>query len=148
MSTCIRPCGAGWIEGLLEVVVLKSQFSDPNWDLPGWFSDSRANFHLWTVLITGYVARNVTQFHLFWASDCFFVVVVFHLFISHTNNYNTLLLQFITGNVIIYVKEKKRKRKTKSTKILYIVYILTIKRRLPALWSSITHLPICHLHFN
>ena len=70
VSTCIWPCRAGWIEGLFEVVALKSQFSDPKWDLPSWFSDSRANFHLWTVVLPSYLARNVTQFHLFWASDC------------------------------------------------------------------------------
>ena len=30
-----------------------------------------------------------------------------------------------------------------------IAYILTVKRRqLPALWSSIPHLHVCHLHFN
>ena len=68
---------AGWIEGLLEVVALKSQFSDPNWDLPSWFSDSRANFHLWTVFLPSYLARNVTQFHLFWALDCFFCCCCF-----------------------------------------------------------------------
>ena len=70
VSTCIWPCRAGWIEGLFEVVALKSQFSDPKWDLPSWFSDSRANFHLWTVVLPSCLARNVTQFHLFWASDC------------------------------------------------------------------------------
>ena len=70
VSTCIRPCRAGWIEDLFEVVALKSQFSDPKWDLPSSFSDSRANFHLWTVVLPSYLARNVTQFHLFWASDC------------------------------------------------------------------------------
>ena len=75
-----------------------------------------------------------------------FIFLFFYF--AHTNNYNTLYLQFITGNVIVFKKEIKRKRKTKSTKKLYIVYILTIKRRLPALWSSITHLPVCHLHFN
>ena len=75
-----------------------------------------------------------------------FIYLFFYF--AHTNNYNTLYLQFITGNVIVFKKEIKRKRKTKSTKKLYIVYILTIKRRLPALWSSITHLPVCHLHFN
>ena len=40
------------------------------WDLPSWFSDSRANFHLWTVVLPSYLARNVTEFHLFWSSDC------------------------------------------------------------------------------
>ena len=34
VSTCIWPCRAGWIEGFLEVVALKSQFPDPKWDLP------------------------------------------------------------------------------------------------------------------
>ena len=54
-------------------------------------------------------------------------ILFIYLFISHTHtkNYNTLHLQFITGNVIVYKKEIKRKRKRKSTKILYIVYILT-----------------------
>ena len=40
------------------------------WGLPSWFSDSRANFHPWTVVLPSYLARNVTQFHLCWASDC------------------------------------------------------------------------------
>ena len=70
VSTCIWPCRTGWIEGLFQVVALKSQFSDPKWNLPSWFSDTRANFHLWTVVLPSYLARNVTQFHLFWASDC------------------------------------------------------------------------------
>ena len=48
------------IEGLFEVVALKSQFSDPRWNLPSWFSDSRANFHLWMVVLPSYLARNVT----------------------------------------------------------------------------------------
>ena len=52
VSTCIWPCRAGWIEGLFEVVALKSQFSDPKWDLLSWFSDRQANFHLWTVFFT------------------------------------------------------------------------------------------------
>ena len=52
-----------------EVVVLKSQFSDPKRKLLGWYSDSWANFHLWTVVLPSYSTRNVTQFHLFWASD-------------------------------------------------------------------------------
>ena len=55
-------------------------------------------------------------------------------------------------NVIVYRREKREikiKRKTKSPKnTILIVYILTIKRRLPAFWSSILHLPVCHLHFN
>ena len=70
VSTCIWPCRTGWIEGLFQVVALKSQFSDPKWNLPSWFSGTRANFHLWTVVLHSYLARNVTQFHLFWASDC------------------------------------------------------------------------------
>ena len=52
-----------------EVVVLKSQFSEPKRKLLGWYSDSWANFHLWTVVFPSYSTRNVTQFHLFWASD-------------------------------------------------------------------------------
>ena len=66
VSTCIWLCRAGWIEGLFEVVALKTQFSDPKWDLPSWFSDSWANFHLWTVVLPSNLARNVTQFHLLW----------------------------------------------------------------------------------
>ena len=61
VETCIWPCTAGWIEGLFEVVALKYQFSDSKWDLPSWFSDSRANFHLWTVVLPSYLARNVTS---------------------------------------------------------------------------------------
>ena len=67
---CIWPCRTGWIEGLVEIVALTSQFSDPKWNLPSWFSDSLANFYLWKVVLPSYLARNVTQFHLFWASDC------------------------------------------------------------------------------
>ena len=77
VTTCVWPCRAGWVEGLSEIVALKFPFSDPKWDLPSWFSDSRANFHLWTVVLPSYLAQNVTQFHqetiivswfhLFWA---------------------------------------------------------------------------------
>ena len=70
VSTCIRPRRAGWMEGLFEVVVLKFQFSDPKWNLLNWCSDSRPNSHLWKVVLPSYLARNVTQFHLFGASDC------------------------------------------------------------------------------
>ena len=49
-----------------EVVALKSQFSYPKWNLLGWYSDSWANFYLWTVVLPNYSARNVTQFQ---ASD-------------------------------------------------------------------------------
>ena len=52
-------------EGLFEIVALRSQFSDPKWNLSSWFSDSRANSDLWTVVLPSYLARNVTQFHLF-----------------------------------------------------------------------------------
>ena len=38
-------------------------------------------------------------------------------YFAHTNNYNTLHLQFITGNCY-RLQKNKRKRKTKSTKIL------------------------------
>ena len=69
------------------------------------------------------------------------------IYFAHTNNYNTLHLQFITGNCYRLQKRNKKKKKDKVHKNT-IVYILTIKRRLPALWSSITHLPVCHLHFN
>ena len=73
----------------------------------------------------------------------------FYLFIyfAHTNNYNTLHLQFITGNCYRLQKRNKKKKKDKVHKNT-IVYILTIKRTLPALWSSITHLPVCRLYFN
>ena len=78
------------------------------------------------------------------ATNRFFIFFYYFFYFAHTNNYSTLHLQFITGNVIVYKKEIKRKRKTKSTKKISIVYILIIKRRLPALWSSITHLPVSH----
>ena len=45
-ATCIGPCRAGWMEGLFEVLVLKSHFCDPKWNLLNWFSDSWANSHL------------------------------------------------------------------------------------------------------
>jgi len=54
VSTCIRPCRAGWMEGLFEVVALKSQFSDPKWKLLNWFSNSRANSHRWKVVLQRY----------------------------------------------------------------------------------------------
>ena len=38
-----------------------SQFSDPKWNLLNWYSDCRANSHLWKVLLPRYLARNVTQ---------------------------------------------------------------------------------------
>ena len=71
----------------------------------------------------------------------------FFFYFAHTNNYNTLHLQFITGNCYRLQKRNKKKREDKVHKNT-IVYILTIKRRLPDLWSSITHLPVCHLYFN
>ena len=62
--------GGGWgweqlelTDALFEVVMVKSQFSDPKWNLLNWFSDSRANSYLWTVVSPSYLARNVTQFH-------------------------------------------------------------------------------------
>ena len=42
----------------------------------------------------------------------------FFSYFAHTNNYNTLHLQFITGNRYRSQKEIKRKGRTKSTKIL------------------------------
>ena len=65
VTTCVWPCRAGWVEGLSEIVALKFPFSDPKWDLPSWFSDSRVNFHLWTVVLHSYLARNVTHFTCF-----------------------------------------------------------------------------------
>ena len=62
------------------------------------------------------------------------VVVVFFFNFAHTNNYNTLHLQFITGNCYRSQKRNKKKKKDKVHKNT-IVYILTIKRRLPALWA-------------
>jgi len=52
---------------------------------------------------------------------CFF----FHF--AHTNNYNTLHLQFITGNCHRLQKRNKKTKKDKAHKIT-IVCILTIKR--------------------
>ena len=77
----------------------------------------------------------------------FFFFLLF-FFISHTQTI-TIHLQFITGNCYRLQKKEinKKKRKDKVHQNT-IVYILTIKRRLPALWSSITHLPVCHLYFN
>ena len=76
-------------------------------------------------------------------------------FAIHYNNFSLLVTKFYLTlkqvTVIVYRTEKKKKeinqkkKKTKSTKILLIVYI-TIKRRLPALWPSIPHLLVCHLH--
>ena len=75
---------------------------------------------------------------------------IFFLF-AHTNNYITLHLQFITGNYYrLQKKEIKKKKKKRKDKVHQntTVYILTIKRRLSALWSSITHPPVCCLYFN
>ena len=62
------------------------------------------------------------------------VVVFFFFNFAHTNNYNTLHLQFITGNCC---RLQKRNKKTKKDKVHKntIVYILTFKRRPPALWA-------------
>ena len=65
------------------------------------------------------------------------IIIIITIFnFAHTNNYNTLHLQFITGNCYRSQKRNKRKKKDKVHKNT-IVYILTIKRRLPALGSSI-----------
>ena len=81
------------------------------------------------------------------SGENFFNAVGVFFYFEHTNNYNILHLQFITGNCYRLQKRNKKKKKDKVHKNT-IVYILTIKRRLPVLWSSITHLPICQLHFN
>ena len=80
-------------------------------------------------------------------ADFLFFFLFFFFNFAHTNDYNTLHLQFITGNCYHLQKRNKKKKKGKVHKNT-IVYILPIKRRLSALWSSITHLPVCHLHFN
>ena len=70
VSTRICPCSAGWIEGLFEVVALKTQFSDSKWNLLSCFL-IKAISHLWTDVLSNYLARNVTQFSLFCVSDCY-----------------------------------------------------------------------------
>ena len=62
------------------------------------------------------------------------LLLFFFFNFAHTNNYNTLHLQFITGNCYRSQKRNKKKKKDKVHKNT-IVYILTIKRRLPALWA-------------
>ena len=86
----------------------------------------------------------VVRFVSVYYSFCF--VLFCFVYFAHTNNYNTLHLQFITGNCYRLQKRNKKKKKDKVHKNT-MVYILTINRRLPALWASITHLPVCHLHF-
>ena len=50
-----------------EVIVLKSQFSDPKWNLLGWYSDSWANFHVWTVVLqTCFELRIVSIAFKYW----------------------------------------------------------------------------------
>ena len=53
----------------------------------------------------------------------FFLLLFFYF--EHTNNYNTLHLQFITGNCYRLQKRNKEKKKDKVHKNT-IVYILTI----------------------
>ena len=48
------------------------------------------------------------------------------LYFAHTNNYNTLRLQFITGNCYRLQKTNKKKKKDKVQKNT-IVYIFTIR---------------------
>ena len=78
----------------------------------------------------------------------FFFIYLF-IFISHTQ---TITIHYIYNSlqvtVIVYKKEINKKKRKDKVHQNTIVYILTIKRRLPALWSSITHLPVCHLYFN
>ena len=141
---------------LVDYALEGSTFSLSKCDFSRLFHTESHGTHidlLWLSFLAGRICPLMHE-HFLWpllkrkAFYCGWIGFFFFFYFAHTNNYNTLHLQFITGNVIVYKKEIKRKRKTKSTKILYIVYILTIKRRLPALWSSITHLPVCHLHFN
>ena len=47
-----------------ELVALKSEFSDPKWNLLGSFSDSWANFHLWKVVLQSYIQLETWQFQL------------------------------------------------------------------------------------
>ena len=49
---------AAWIEGLFDDVALKSQFSDPKWNLLSRFSESRAIVNPWTVVLSSYWAWN------------------------------------------------------------------------------------------
>ena len=50
-----------------EVIALKSQFSDPKWSLLGWYSDSWANFHVWTVVLpTCFELRIVSIAFKYW----------------------------------------------------------------------------------
>ena len=69
------------------------------------------------------------------------VKVFFFFFIKH--------LQFILGNCYRLQKKEinKKKRKDKVHQNT-TVYILTIERRLSALWSYITHRPVFCLYFN
>ena len=67
--------------------------------------------------------------------DPFFLLFIYF---AHTNNYHTLHLQFITGNCYRLQKRKKKKKKDKVHKNT-IVYILTIKRRLPILLRFYFH---------
>ena len=50
-----------------EVIALKSQFSDPKWNLLGSYSDSWANFHVWTVVLpTCFELRIVSIAFKYW----------------------------------------------------------------------------------
>ena len=70
---------AGWMEGLYEVVALKSQFSDPKWNMPSCFSDSWANFHLWTVVLAWNVSPVLSFGLLAWDSK----MAAYQQFLQH-----------------------------------------------------------------
>ena len=86
------------------------------------------------------------------SSDALFLVweklsiafILFFFNFAHTNNYNTLHLQFITGNCYRLQKKKrnKKKRKDKVHKNT-IVYILPIKKKAACL--MVLHRPSTRL---
>ena len=69
---------------------------------------------------------------MFRCSLGFLFFFLFYIFLfAHTNNYNTLHLQFITGNCYRLQKKEinKKKRKDKVHQNITTVYILTIKKK-------------------
>ena len=114
------------------------------------------NLDRFTLWHYGRLATQLSRFTLWhnrrWASQraVNFLLLLFlflFLFRTHKQLQYILHLQFITGNCYRLQKRNKKKKKDKVHKNT-IVYILTIKRRQPASWSFIPHLPVCHLHFN
>ena len=58
-----------------------------------------------------------------------FIIIIILFYFAHTNNYNTLHLQFITGNCYRLQKRNKKKKKDKVHKNTIVYILINILQR-------------------